>query len=189
MAIKADATQATLFDLFACRPVAKVYGPRDLAALWVRPELTPSGFERVKREAHRVFGPADRGGDRALGPYQVFAFSPDGRTLAVYLSGVGAALVDTSSGRILTTHVPAQDRQIVDIAYTPDGRTIVLAGFDPQIHVWRPRPLALAGHADETWSPTFAPEGTSTRRSGRRIDAGDLVAGVFARRHQPGLRR
>ncbi len=164
LAIKADATQATLFDLFACRPVARVYGPRDLAALWVRPELTPSGFERARREAHRVFGPADRGGDRALGPYQVFAFSPDGRTLAAYLPGVGAALVDTSSGRILTTHVPAQDRQIIDIAYTPDGRTIVLAGFDPQIHVWRPRPLALAGHAEETWSPTFAPEGTSPRR-------------------------
>ena len=170
LAIKADAIHATLFDLYSYVPVAKVFGPRDLPALVARPELTPSGIERIRREAHCVFGPSDRGMDRVLGPYHSFAFSVDGRSLAVSLPGIGAALVDASSGRILTTHVPAVHRQLIDVAYTPDGRMIVMAGFDPQIHVWRPRPLALAGHAEETWSPAFAPRASSPGRAA--ADAG-----------------
>lgn len=62
------------------------------------------------------------GGDTR--PPPVFAFSPDGRTLAAQTGGV-LSLLDTGTGKV--------GRQVEvgfleDLAYAPDGQTLVLAG-------------------------------------------------------------
>jgi WD40 repeat protein len=161
LAIKAGATNARLFDLCAYVPVARIYGPLNIPAIWERSGLTPAGFERFRGQARRVVGASEAGESRALGPYRDLEFSPDGRTLAVYLAGIGEALIDVGTGRTLTSNVPEVPWGVVVLAYTPDGRTIVTAGFHPQIHVWRPKPLVLAGHKKEVWSLAFSPDGSS----------------------------
>jgi WD40 repeat protein len=167
LAIKDGATDATLLDPFHHVPVARISGPYNVPAIQQRPfnGLSPSEIELISRQARRVVG-ADDGRNRPLPRvFDVVALSPDGRTVAVHLEGIhlgglGVALIDAASGRTLTTNAPARWR-VVDLAYTPDGRALVMAGFDSQIHVWRLRPNTLAGHKKETWSLAFSPDGTS----------------------------
>ena len=46
-----------------------------------------------------------------------------------------------------------------DLAFTPDSRTLAIAGFDSRIHLWHLTPNALSGHDKEVWSLAFSPDG------------------------------
>jgi WD40 repeat protein/serine/threonine protein kinase len=171
LAIQDEATGAMLFQPSYVESawvshlrVARIRGPLGIPALWQRPfsGLSPGEIAQFSSQARRVVGAASSGDRRMLGPYDIPEFSPDGRTLVVHLGmGIGVALIDVASGRTLTTYAPVKPWRVVDHTFTPDGRTLAMAGFDPQIHVWRLKPMALAGHAKEVWSLAFSPDGAS----------------------------
>lgn len=53
------------------------------------------------------------------------AVSPDGRTLAAVVQGVGVQLVDLATGRATTVGAePATGDLVIDLAWSPDGRTL-----------------------------------------------------------------
>jgi WD40 repeat protein len=66
-------------------------------------------------------------------------FSPDGKILASGGSGkpdrTPVTLWDVSTGRRLAELIGASD-SLTQIAFSPDGRRIVAAGFDKSVHVW-----------------------------------------------------
>ncbi len=95
----------------------------------------------------------------------VVMLSPDGRSMAyhiagMHLGGLGVAMADVASGRVVSTNAPSRWR-VCDLLYTPDGRSLIMAGFDSRIHVWRLETNALAGHEKETCSLAFSRDGRS----------------------------
>jgi WD40 repeat protein/serine/threonine protein kinase len=172
LAIKDGTGDATLFDPYHHMPTARIAAPFYVPAIMQRPftGLNASEIGRVVKQALRVVGSVDRADRPSPCPSDVMKFSPDGRTMAVhiegaYAGGLGVALIDVASGRVQLTNAPARWR-VVDLAFTPDGRTLVVAGFDSQIHLWRLRPNALAGHPKETWSLAFSPDCKSLASAG-----------------------
>ena len=45
--------------------------------------------------------------------------------------------------------------------HTPDGRFLAIAGYHPQIHLWRLKPHVIPAHEKEVWSLAFSPDGKS----------------------------
>ena len=70
-------------------------------------------------------------------------------------------LKDVASGKVLRAYETEPNWRIVDLAYTPDGRYLVIGGFHSQIHVWRLRPDLIRAHENEVWSLAFSPDGAS----------------------------
>jgi eukaryotic-like serine/threonine-protein kinase len=164
LAIKDGASYATIHGPSHYLPVARIRGPLHIPSLqdrFILDALTPDDSARLSGQARHIVGARDDESRRWLGPHETPAFSPDGRMLAVSISGVGAALIDVASGRIVMTYIPDRRFRALELAFAPDGRSIVIGGFDSQVHVWRLRPNALAGHKKETWSLAFSPDGGS----------------------------
>jgi WD40 repeat protein/tRNA A-37 threonylcarbamoyl transferase component Bud32 len=163
--------RATLFDPDQFLPAVQIH--QTLAIPLIR-DRAHTGFgkadiERLGRQARRVVGATGSEYRRLPSRPDLTILSPDGRTAAVhfagmYLGGLGVALIDVASGRTLLTNAPARWR-VVDLAFSPDGQSLVMAGFDSNIHVWRLRPAALAGHHKETWSLAFSPDGKTLASS------------------------
>jgi eukaryotic-like serine/threonine-protein kinase len=167
LAIKDGADDATLFDHYHHTPVASISGPLKIPVIHQRPftGLTGSEVQQLKRQALRVAGGVDKRSPISGRPFDVVQFSPDGRTVAIHLEGLhlgglGVVLFDSASSRPLITNVPARWR-VVDLVFTPDGKTLVMGGFDSQLHVWHLRPNALNGHEKEIWSLAFSPDSKS----------------------------
>ncbi|MFI5457998.1 MAG: protein kinase [Isosphaerales bacterium] len=163
LAIKEEATGVTLLEPLYYIPVARICGPFYIPALYERPvtSLSPDEIAQFSGQARRVVGSAQGGDRRAIGPYGMLAFSPDGLTLAAFQGPLGVTLSDVASGRTWTTYALEPYWRVVDLIYTPDGQTLVMAGFHPQIHVWRVGPHAVAGHKKEVWGLVFSPDGKS----------------------------
>jgi eukaryotic-like serine/threonine-protein kinase len=165
--IKDGPTDATLFDHYHHTPVAHIRAPSNVTVIRQRPFVGfgPGETQQLSKQAHRVAGAVDQKDALSTRPFSVVEFSPDGRTIAAFLegnalTGGGVALIDVASNRTLITNVPTKWR-VIDLAFTPDGRTLVMAGADPQIHLWHVRPDGLTGHEKETWSLAFSPDGKS----------------------------
>jgi len=163
LAIKEEATGVTLLEPLYYIPVARICGPFYIPALNQRPVtgLSPDEIAQFSGQARRVVGSAHGGDRRVLGPYSAPAFSPDGRTLAIHRGELDVALTDVASGRTRTVYALEPYWRVVDLTYTPDGQNLVMAGFHPQIHVWRVGPHAVAGHKKEVWGLVFSPDGKS----------------------------
>jgi WD40 repeat protein len=69
------------------------------------------------------------------------AFSPDGGCLAV-VAGKELCLWDPRTGRLLRTCQGHTD-YIITLAFSPDGRTLVSAGYEGEVKVWDARPEPL----------------------------------------------
>jgi RNA polymerase sigma factor (sigma-70 family) len=89
------------------------------------------------------------------------ALSPDGRTIALGTMGNTVQLWDLATGTELYTEYKGHDSQINDLAFSPDGKTLVSAGEFGQIYRWERNKwsgsLPYAGHAARTL--TFSPTG------------------------------
>ena len=167
LAIKDGATDATLFDYYHHTPAARIRGPLNIPVIRQRPFIGfgPGDTQQLSKQAHRVAGSVDKGNGLSTRPFDVAEFAPDGRTVGVHLEGdslrgAGVALIDVASNRTLITNVPGRWR-VIDLAFTPDGRTLIMGGVDAQIHLWHLRSDALAGHQKEVWSVAFSPDGKS----------------------------
>ncbi len=167
LAIKEGPDDATLYEPYQHTLVTRIHRALAVPAIQDRGHtgLTQTEIERLRNQARRVVD-ASQKGDRSAPPRaDLVRFSPDGRTIAVHLGGahlggLGVALIDAASGRTFLTNAPSRWR-VVDLVFTPDGRSLVTAGFDSKIHVWRLESNSLAGHAKETWSLAFSPDGKS----------------------------
>jgi WD40 repeat protein len=100
--------------------------------------------------------------------------SPDGRVVAVGAKIDTVALLDSSSGRLISP-VGGHRAAIYRIAFSPDGATIALATRSPSVQLWDVATGKLVGgikdHGDQfAYSVAFAPDG-KTIASGSR----DLV--------------
>ena len=149
-------------------PVARIRGPLHVPSLQDRftlDALTPGDIARFGRQARRLVGSADDGNRRYLGPHENPAFSPDGRMLAVSFSGVGAALIDVSSGRFLSTYVPQRRFRVIELAFAPTADRSPWPALTHRCTSVRLRPNALPGHKKETWSLAFSPDAQSLASS------------------------
>jgi WD40 repeat protein len=162
LAIKEEGTGITFFDRTYQR-TARTYGPLGIPILSNRATDVPNGAEstwwsaRARFLAGSVHGP----GRDFLGPYWCPDFSPDGRTLALYDAPVGAVLLDIASGQILLSYASEPSWRILDLAHTPDGRFLAIAGYHPQIHLWRLKPHVIPAHDNAVLSLAFSPDGKS----------------------------
>ena len=163
LAILDAPANATLYEPSFYLPVARIRGPLNIPVLQERHfgELTEDEIRQFSRQARGVVGSAKPEHRLMAGTFTIPIFAPDGRTIASFLDGTGVVLNDVASGRPLRTYAPDKKWKVVDLAYTPDGRLLVLAGFHPRIHVWRLRPSQLVGHKKEVRGLAFSPDRTS----------------------------
>jgi WD40 repeat protein len=70
-----------------------------------------------------------------VGSISAFAFSDDGRRLAV---GAGSAIVlfDTSTWQRLQTFYKEETGAIADVAFSPDGKRLVSGGYNKKLYLW-----------------------------------------------------
>ncbi len=162
-AIRDEPTDATLFEPSYYLPVARIRGPLKAPVLQERgfAELTQDEIRQFSRQAHQVLGSISKQYPSAMGPFHLPKYAPDGRTVAAYVDSLGVVLNDVASGHAMTVYAPKPNWRVVDMAFTPDGRSLVMAGFHPQIHVWRLKPSSLPGHQKEVWGLAFSPDGTT----------------------------
>ena len=84
-----------------------------------------------------VEAPPPPGGPEEMPAYEqsihAVCFSADARAVAIVMSN-GAYVVDTASGRELLRL--AGSNGPTSIAFAPDGRTLVIAGWDKKVHLW-----------------------------------------------------
>lgn len=102
-------------------------------------------------------------------PVMGLSLSPDGTLLAVaggdetQLTKPGFAQLRKVTGEVVFELAPPK-RPATDIAFTPDGKQVVLTGFDEQAHLFQVETGALVGdymgHARPTNSVAFAAQGT-----------------------------
>lgn len=92
--------------------------------------------------------------------YPSLSFSADGGILAANRGGV--TVWDTGTGKILKLR-DNHAGNIVSVAITPDGKTIVTASEDRTAKLWSAvsgKELAtFKGHSGEVWSVAFSPDG------------------------------
>ena len=102
-------------------------------------------------------------------PVMGLSLSPDGTLLAIaggdetQLTKPGFAQLRKVTGEVVH-ELAAPQRPATDIAFTPDGKQVVLTGFDEQVHQFQVDTGVLVGdytgHARPTNSVAFAAQGT-----------------------------
>ena len=90
------------------------------------------------------------------------AFSPDSRTLASGSWRGELHLWDVISGTHKSEFIGHYLRGISSVTFSPDGKTLVSAGYD-ELYLWDvdtgARKVSIAGHTDSVYSIAFSPDG------------------------------
>lgn len=101
------------------------------------------------------------------------AFSADGRIIAIGGGAGGIAFVDfreAATGGVIRRLRTGSDR-VHDLAFSPDGRALAVAGSKPAVKVWGLATGQLLGefegHRDEVFCVRFSPDGSSLAAGSR----------------------
>lgn len=94
-----------------------------------------------------------------------FAFSPDGRTIAV--SGYREILLVSAADGKLAARLPGKSMRIHSISFTPDGKTLAAVGGDPaqsgEVQIWdletRTPRHSIATSTDTLFGGSISPDG------------------------------
>jgi Tol biopolymer transport system component len=130
-------------------------------------------FRRWIREGGRYDGPAGAiatAEERKPVVYKAaplvtaFAFSPDGRTVAV--SGYRETLLTDREGKLLG-RLPGQATRLHSLAFTPDGKTLVAVGGEParfgEVQIWdvetRKQRHSVMVSTDTLFGASLSPDG------------------------------
>ncbi len=124
LAIAGDGAWFAVADLFTIAGEPH-YGPT-LSQYSSRPN--PSQVRLFNRD----------GGVRFAWPLRAtaLAFAPDGQLLVVGEATGALLLIDPASGELLTTHADAHGLPIVDLLFSPDGRTLYALSQDGTVTIW-----------------------------------------------------
>jgi WD40 repeat protein/serine/threonine protein kinase len=98
-----------------------------------------------------------------------FALSADGRRVALSSSSLRAVVHDVASGAEIG-RLPLAFELPTALEFTPDGRTLIVGGFDGDVAVWtfdRPSPSCdVADKGDELWALAWSPDGRTIAAAG-----------------------
>jgi WD40 repeat protein len=94
------------------------------------------------------------------------AFSPDGRTLVSGSLDSNLLLWDPATGQPVGQPLTDHPKNVLNLAYSPDGRHIASVGAGKWVILWQmgagagaPRGFSLDGHTGQVYAAAFSPDG------------------------------
>jgi WD40 repeat protein len=122
--------------------------------------------------------PAGRLADSVPGRAQAVAFSPDGGTLAVG-NDDGTVYLDSVRGQRITGQpavLGGSTQTITSLAFSPNGQTLLAAGYEPTIRLWNvPTRSLVAAITTHGSGVTFAAEMSYNGPTGMIATAGEVT--------------
>ena len=115
-----------------------------------------------------------------------FAFSPDGRTLAILIAGNNIYLWDAKTGAHIRT-LRGHTAGVRTVAFSPDGLTLASGGYDDTVRLWDAKTGAhirtLRGHTKSVTTVLFSPDGRTIASAGQEpiLRLWDAVTGAHKR--------
>src|SRR5688500_14858586 len=95
--------------------------------------------------------------------YYGFALSPDGKQIALTLTGNKfISVLDASNGQLLF-NIPRPPNRIMWLAFSPDSSRLAIAGLDRKVHIWDTgtgiESFTLSGHTEFVGIVAFSSDG------------------------------